>query len=179
MRTCAFDQGAWGRHALTVISGVAGMWPGTCRMWLWMSPWQAFPTQTALRGIPGVPWNSPEDEPPFVTGFKAVLHSTVIRDQFVQPSVSDRTPLRTTMKVARRTSEGATAQRPGLPDLSDELLTVVISKLDTLTQKIVFSGVCRRFHGLLFHSKALGDLTLDIDKLGKKNDIDRSMDAVR
>ena len=88
-------------------------------------------------------------------------------------------PLCTIMYLVQRLTVGPHAVRPGLADLSDELLAVVISKMDNLTQKIGLSSVCRRFHGLLFHPKALGDVTLSIDILEKQGCDSRSMEAVR
>ena len=55
---------------------------------------------------------------------------------------------------------------------------MIVSNIESTLQKLEFSQTCRRFHGILFHPKALGSVTLSIDRLGKK-DKDASMDAVK
>ena len=55
---------------------------------------------------------------------------------------------------------------------------MIVNNIESTLQKLEFSQTCRRFHGILFHPKALGSVTLSIDRLGKK-DKDASMDAVR
>ena len=73
----------------------------------------------------------------------------------------------------------ARAAQPGLADLSDEILTVIICHLSNVRQKLVFSRVCRRFDGLMFQPKALGDVTLNLNKLLKMHWPDQTMSAVR
>ena len=82
------------------------------------------------------------------------------------------------MYKVQRLSERASAGRPGLADLSHELLAIIVSNIESMLQKLDFSQTCRRFHGILFHPKALGSVTLSIDRLGKK-DKNASMDAAR